>query len=368
MILKNKIILLISPEPWNHIFVSKHHYATHLAYRGNKVYFLNPPSGKSTVEATDFNNVWSVHYTGFRKGLRFYPAFLQRYFILKKFEAIENLCDVKFDIVWAFDNSVFYDFSALEESIFCISHIVDLNQHFQTALAAKTADVCFAVSNSILRRLNEYQANSYFINHGYNDKNVENKLINEFDGTGKLKAIYAGNLSMAYLDWDVLLKIAVNNTTTDFIFIGPGGEDFDVVQNSTHRSKKLCYELENTHFIGKVNSCELHALYSQADILLISYQEKYHIDQSNPHKMMEYLGAGKVVVATKTQEYKGLAKRELIAMSDKNKDLPQLFETVLKDLEQWNSVAKREKRIDFAADNSYSKQIYRVEHILSNFT
>ena len=42
--LRNKTILIISPQPWDHIAISKHHYANELAARNNTVYFLEPPN------------------------------------------------------------------------------------------------------------------------------------------------------------------------------------------------------------------------------------------------------------------------------------------------------------------------------------
>jgi len=44
----HKTILLISPQSWGNMFVSKHHYALELARAGNTVYFLNPPEEKIT--------------------------------------------------------------------------------------------------------------------------------------------------------------------------------------------------------------------------------------------------------------------------------------------------------------------------------
>ena len=45
----DKRILIISPEPWDHIPVSKHHYARKLAKLGNRVYFLNPPGQQNSL-------------------------------------------------------------------------------------------------------------------------------------------------------------------------------------------------------------------------------------------------------------------------------------------------------------------------------
>jgi len=41
-LLENQTVLLIAPQPWNHIHLSKHHYAIELARRGNAVYYLDP--------------------------------------------------------------------------------------------------------------------------------------------------------------------------------------------------------------------------------------------------------------------------------------------------------------------------------------
>ena len=48
--LHNKTILLISPQSWGTMFLSKHHYAIELARRGNTVYFLNPPLQKNRAQ------------------------------------------------------------------------------------------------------------------------------------------------------------------------------------------------------------------------------------------------------------------------------------------------------------------------------
>jgi hypothetical protein len=47
--LRNKTVLLISPERWGKMRVSKHHYAIELADRNCKVYFLEPPSNDLDV-------------------------------------------------------------------------------------------------------------------------------------------------------------------------------------------------------------------------------------------------------------------------------------------------------------------------------
>ena len=47
--LKNKKILLISPQSWGTMFVAKHHYAIELAKLGNEVYFFES-TGQQKME------------------------------------------------------------------------------------------------------------------------------------------------------------------------------------------------------------------------------------------------------------------------------------------------------------------------------
>lgn len=355
-------ILIISPEPWTHIFVSKHHYATHLAEKGNKVFFLNPPGSNIKIGTTLFENVYDVHYKGFLKGLRFLPSLIQKTQFRKVYRQLEVLCKVKFDVVWSFDNSVFYDFSALPKEVLKISHIVDLNQNFQLRRAATTADYCICTTDLIKMRLGKYSNRVFKINHGFNyvSKTVQaESIIPRFNR--RVKAVLVGNLAMPYLDWKVVFRTAEENKNVDFVFCGPGGENYSDEINKDHRYKKKLNELSNTYFKERVSSSEIPEILYKADILIISYKDDHHHDQANPHKMMEYLGSGKMVVATFTSEYEMLKKVGLIAMSKKNNEFPQIFNEILSDLETWNSQEKQTARRAFALDNTYDKQISRIE-------
>lgn len=353
----NKTILLISPEPWEHIFVSKHHYATHLAARGNKVYFLNPPNKENfliIIQKTNYSNLHNIHYNGFVKGLRFLPNFLQHYLLKRKFNQLQEACGVEFDIVWSFDNSVFYDFGALPNSVFKISHIVDFNQNFNRTLATKTANICFGSSSFIVNILVKHNKNSFFINHGYNLIDCESRIA-KLPGRNKIKVFYAGNLDIKYLDLILLDKIIEDNPTVDFIFAGKKSRKFEMISKS------------NVYYLGSLVSTILYSHMLEADILLICYQADSYMKQlSNPHKMMEYLGSGKVVLATKTMEYLNIANEGLIAMSDQNHEFHKLFKKIIDNLEEWNDPKIQQERRAIALNNTYDKQISRAEDYIKS--
>jgi len=352
--LRNKNILIVSPESWDKSFVSKHNYAIHLAKRGNKVFFLNPPSRQSECKPTEYENIWLINYTGFIKGLRFLPLFLQKWFMLKEFKRIEVLCKVSVEIIWSFDNSVFYNFNALPKSVLKISHIVDLTQNFQMKTAAKTADFCFGSSRYIVSLLKRYQLKSYFIHHGSQclvcrDKEDEIRL----PGKNNIKVFYAGNLDIKYLRWDLLEELIDEYSYLDFIFAG---------RQNTFRP---VYNKSNAYYLGVLPSSDLLKYYHASDILLLAYDSDKYLEQlANPHKMMDYLCAGKVVVATKTIEFEESANSELIAMSENNSEYKLLFNNVVLNLNYWNSQKLISKRKTFARANSYPRQIERIESII----
>ena len=355
LILQGKNILLISPEPWEHIFVSKHHYAVHLGRRENKVFFLGPPGKSNLLLGTTHRNVLSVQYTGFPKGLRFYPRLIQKYFIRRKFCELERLCNVQFDLVWSFDNSVFFDFSALSKTVVKISHIVDLTQNFQHARAAATADMCLGTTHVIVERLRRHNSKSFFVQHGY----AEVKGDGEVDLTGNygVKVGYAGNLNLKYIDWNTLNRLVTEYPKVGFYFAGPFRSDQEMIDRIRQKS--------NVFLLGEISSARLPDFYRQMDVLLLCYLADKYTDQlSNPHKLMEYLGSGKMVVSTLTEEHRGLHDSGLLLMSDKNEQVDELFRSALQNLNSWNSAEMQRLRRSVALANSYDRQIDRIELLL----
>lgn len=357
MILKDKNILIISPEPWTHLYVSKHHYAIQLSFE-NKVFFLNPPGKSQAVvcEETSFNNLFSVSYGKFVAGLRFLPGFLQRFFMSKVFNRVQKACSVEFDIIWSFDNSVFFDFRSFPEPILKICHIVDMNQDFEFEKLAGTADICLGVSSLIVEKLRKFNKNSHFMNHGWALDDVEGKKI-EMPGRDRLKVGYAGNMDIPYIDLMNLKSIAEENGNIDLLIAGPWKNE---------QAKNDLLTVENAYFLGRLSKGELKFFYSRVDILVICYyQNKYPEQLTNSHKMMEYLGSGKMIVATWTDEYSKLDQKLILMARDKGEFQVKIKEAI-KNIGKWNRDQLSNERIAVAKDNRYARQIERIEELLNN--
>jgi hypothetical protein len=118
---------------------------------------------------------------------------------------------------------------------------------------------------------------------------------------------------------------------------------------------------------GKVHSSMLPSLLFCSDLLLVCYQAKYHSDQANPHKLMEYFASGRTVVATYTAEYDSLAHLLAMGKAGTNSDYLELFDSVLANIEYWNAPARMLSRRQFAADHSYERQLERIRGFLQRY-
>jgi glycosyltransferase involved in cell wall biosynthesis len=343
-----KNVLIISPEPWDHLFISKHHYAIELS-QNNKVFFLNPPGSDFQVKSTRYNNLYEITYTAFAYGLRFFPGFIQRWFMRRKFQDIEQLIKVNIDCVWSFDNSVFFDFSFLPDHIFTISHIVDYSQDFQLAKAARTADLCLGVSQNIVDLLQDHNTNTNLIPHGIAANRTKYVDV-VLPGEQSLKAIFAGNLKRKHFDKKVLLKLADDFPHVDFIFYGSGGEDWD-------RKK-------NTFYPGIVESELLVNYLEKADVLLLPYKvDEFPLELTNSHKVLDYLQSGTVIIASWLADYS--SQPNLLKMVENNNDFSIVFSEVVANLYIYNSKDSKEMRRRVAFQNTYAKRLEEIEILIS---
>lgn len=365
MILKNRIIYILSPEAWGTSFVSKHHYASMLAERGNKVFFINPPSSqfkKNEISA----NLTVVDYTvGIFRGVNRLPAFarkkLNRYLIKK----LEKLTGKTPDIIWSFDPFRFQNLNLFGAK--CkIYHPVDVHFSSLEKEAAVTADIIFSTAHKILDRFDRLKTPRFFINHGLAAHFLE--IPEEIDFKTPLSTInigYVGNLNYQFLDKGTLLKILTENPGLNFYFIGP----YEKSNLSDNINSDFIYsisQLSNVYLLGPKPSKDLPAYLRNFDLLLMCYSGDKNIAQmANPHKILEYLSSGKVTLTHYIDEYK--TQDNLFIMCQSNEELPSRIKYVINNLSELNNEESMQRRIKFAAENTYVKQLERIENLLERY-
>lgn len=356
----NSQILIISPEPWNGHFVSKHHYAITLASQGYKVYFLSPPNNNLKnikISQTKYHNLWNIDAPQVTKGLRFYPKKLRNFIEQKWLKSLEKQIGSPFSTVWLFENSRFYDMNFAEGRL-KIYHQVDSNQNFHIKEAASSAGICFCTTDFIKRDLLPYNQKVFKISHGVNFVTEKTSLSNEQKEIFKQDTInvaYIGNLDMIYINKQILCELIQKYANIIFHFVGSYSQKGALYQ--------ICKDMNNVIWWGRVESALIPNVLEKIDINLLLYRaEEYREQLANPHKILEYLHSGKVTVATYTDEYKD--KRHLLEMVDNSNAYIQKFEEVINNLDFYNSKERQQERISFAKSNSYKKQLEKIVSLI----
>ncbi|MFY0599369.1 MAG: hypothetical protein JXR03_06835 [Cyclobacteriaceae bacterium] len=352
MRIAGKNILIVSPETWGDNYVSKHHYAIALAKKGNNVFFLNPPNKSPLFKRQILEGLHVISHRPKFFGLSRMPKFISALLIKREFFGLEEALSEKMDIIWNFDSSRFFNLRAIPDRVYKICHIVDLNQNIQRSLLASSSNICFGTTRYIIDELIKSNRNSHKVGHGYNHSELRsNDFFFQMPGKNKLKALYMGNLSMKYIDWDVLYESAVMHPGLDFIFVGPDGRS-NLGENLFDLTKEKIKELDNVYFQKPVHSKNIPQLLKMADILILAYKEEFHKDQAAPHKIPEYCASGKKILATYTEEYE---HESSIFMSKRNKEYPSLFSKVLQEPNESSEFIPV----------TYEERIFQIEELIN---
>ncbi len=362
--LKSRTVFLISPEEWDFVFVSKHHYAIGLAARGNKVYFVNPPKrniqgGLSIKPVEGIPDLYIVDYSTQLRGLRFFPSFVIRWADRSFLRAVEKKAGVRFDVIWNFENSRFFDLGFAGRDVLKIYFQVDENQNFHPAKAAQTADIAFAINSEILDIIRPNNQKSFLIPHSFQGhlspqaKKVMAGEYNYIKPAGRLQVMYVGNLEHRHINIDLFEKVVRENSNTDFQLVGPYDAGRPLFQRLKHYN--------NVQFIGKVPFKEIPTLLDKADALILVYDSGF---TQSSHKILEYLASGKVIISTYMSEYDN--KDSLINSSRSEDEYLETFKKVLSGIETYNDPVHMRRRIQFAMDHTYASQLDNLERLIEH--
>ncbi|MBR9997629.1 MAG: hypothetical protein KFF73_01600 [Cyclobacteriaceae bacterium] len=245
---------------------------------------------------------------------------------------------------------------------------MDWSEDFNRETLCRTSDICFCTSDKLLKAMRKYNQYTYNIGHGYApseyELNPEEKK--EVGNKFQIKAGYIGNMNSKYLDWETFYLLASKNPEIGFFFIGPKGmSNLSGIEFNEPLLTKL-EKLDNTFFLGEKPAYKIPSYLKEFDILLLIYKAKKYKEQvANPHKLLEYFGSGKIVLASWTEEYRD--KNDLIEMVPSNDDLPTTFTKVMNNIKFHNQNDKQLKRKKFAMDNSYEKKIHVIENLINEF-
>lgn len=364
----NKNILIISPDKWSELYVSKQHYARYLS-KNNTVWFLNAIGDyklekKISIQKHDDYNIYIIDYKPFIRGINKLPTFILNLLLKFQIGIIKKAINVPLDVVWSFDPNRFWNLSFWKVPL-KIYHTVDF--HYKARfenISCQTADVVFGVADLIIEPIKHLNSKTFKISHGVDyDELAPKKKVTEFNipGKNKIKAVYLGNFHRD-VNYKLLSQLSEENKAVDFILIGPYKGDKMGSLKIKNEDYEMLSKQNNIFFIGELKSYDILSYLEKIDINLLLFNDDAQVKHCNPHKLLFYLLSGKVIISNKIDEYKN---SDLLVSVDSIDLYKNEFKKVVNNIEEYNSNENQLKRIAFAKENTYVKQLERIETIIN---
>lgn len=356
--LKDKTILIVSPQSWYTRSVSKMHYGNALA-KNNTVFFLNPPQyGKVRQMPYKLSQIreqlvvvdWFIPFSKVIKfKVKWLDSLLLKHQLKKIVRAIPTI-----DVLWDFDNCTYFRFSNLTNASLKIWHLVD-DFTYASRFNKKDYHLALAVSKSIIAKIP--LPLKYNLGHAVAPSFVESFTANRPAISKPITVGYLGNLSIRFLDTEVFKQLISSFGQLKFKLIG------DLEKESNWGN--FLISSSNVEITGLKKGQELIKELKSCDLFLILYKRQKGYLGDNSHKILEYLSTGRQIISTNLSEYNGL---DLFAMlkTPSNNEFIQLFTDELEKLELSNSVKAVEARKHFAQSRTYPKQLERIERLISS--
>ena len=225
-------------------------------------------------------------------------------------------------------------------------------------LDKRGADLVLTVSKNIQMKFPEGQC--YFIHHGlaqeFSEGITEHKELILRSGK-QISVGYAGNMFSRFIEPHDLERIILENPQILFHFFGSIQFEASIAwQLEWHR---ILSTSKNITMHGLLSSRELAAKYLEMDAFLLSYKpDNQYYHGENSHKIMEYLSTGKVVISSHISLYEDTQLMEMVTHVDNS--LPDLFKRVINNLSFYNSKELMEKRMKYAFENTYAKNVLKI--------
>lgn len=340
--------------------MSKHHLSQALAARGNTVYFLDPPKpGNGGFHVDPVGDVKRVTYKHWLRGVNRLPGWVNRWYYKRLIMDIARRTGGPFDIIWCFDTSRMQSFP--RGIGLRLLHLADYDILYIGKGLIPTADIIFTtglvVADAVAPRARCRVVN---IGHALDARWTKgiDALVHRTTGPVK-KVVFMGQLAITYNDWEGFVKVVRSHPDLEFTFIGPFDPAFPDPAFQVLRT------LPNAIFTGLMAKDDLIPLVRGADLLFFGFRSGTRAkERANPHKILEYLSTGNVIVGSYTMEYS--PSTDLFVMAPEGGDLNAAFDTALRSHAQLDAPEQRSRRIAFALERTMDRLIARIEGELSS--
>lgn len=355
MDLSGKRIVLFSPEPWDGLHMSKHHVSEALVARGNTVVFVDPPADQHrTMETVRRGGVTVVRYRHWLRGVNRMPRFVNGWYYRRLIDRIAKETGGGFDIIWTFDTSRMQWFPEGKE--YKLLYLADHDILHMGVGLIPTADLVLTTSQVVADEVAP-KSKAHVVNVGHSiDRRwlIDSERLDKRDIPAPLDVVFAGQLATKYNDWEGFDAIAAAYPEMRFTFIGPFDAGFPEPAFRALRARP------NVLFTGLMDKDGLVSRLREAHLLLFGFRSQlYAKERANPHKILEYLSTGNVIVGSYTMEYAG--GRPLFCMAAQGGSLLDEFRNAVMRFKELNAPEARRARLEAAQGRTLPEVLSRIE-------
>ena len=366
-----KKIFIFSPEPWSNMRLSKHHYAETLAQLGNQVFFLEPANQNGTkISLTEINDkLQVVNYPLKAKGWGKLPGWIYRFLVQREMNMLESKLGTP-DIVWCFDPIKLVHLSTFSKA-FKIYHPVDqFDPVFLNAYKFKV-DIAFSTMQKEVALLKSLGYKAYFVQHGlsavfepYAQKRLQDLNVGGLPVQSETIQIgFAGNLMGDALDRQTIHSVIEQHQDCHFRFWGKYDSGTSSGNNEKAAFIEFLQQASNVSLLGAIPTVELARQMQDIDMFWVCWKKSdspVWNENTNPHKIIEYLSTGVPVVSHYMHTYKDSKLIYMIHEQDGGEEYLRLFSRVKNELRVNEFPEIKKQRIQYALDNMYIQQVHKI--------
>lgn len=362
-------VLLISPQPWSEMHVSKHHYAIELAAGGHDVFFAGPSRFGGPADLTirpkdtGFGEIKLVQWRATRLyRAKFHCRLLFDWAMRAQARRISSALG-PLDLVWDFDNSYnFMDLNAFRAPA-TIAHFVDTPGRL-AAPNDKKADlvVCVGRPYADMIQREDIAVLPHGLGRAFDE--VTQLRSDEQGSSGKTPtAVFIGNLNSSAFDAELLERLVEEFPDTHFLMIG--SVSFDPSARCGAKLAQLKGR-SNIEFTGPLDKASLIERCLSADVLLTLYTQQETIDGAvASHKSLEYLALGLAHVSTPALATSPGDEYTHFSPSSEHSDYIATFRNALENISVLNAGDMMAKRRQTASQNTYKRRLAEIGEQLS---
>jgi hypothetical protein len=344
-------VLIISPQHWGTMRVTKHHYAIELAKLGHEVFFLEPTEAnwkwtksRFVVRDCDGKGVKLLKQNiNVPYNLKFHAKNVFDWFIKRHIQKLETDLG-PFDLVWSFDLTNAMPLKYFTNESKKIFFAADWPLNADAVQSSESANLLVSVAQEILDQYSDkLETKKLLIDHGVADCFIEEGKKPFFKTDDKIRIGMSGNFLRPDIDRPVLLEIIKTHTDLLFECFGayePKNSNLGgALDPDTIAFIEVLKQAQNVTFRGMIHPEILAKELRKMDAFLICYDvAKDQSKGTNYHKVMEYLAYGRPIVSNYISRYATDNYNFIMSeKADKRLHLNSIKELLVK-LENWSSI------------------------------